>query len=206
MTAGQSKNIRTNKSFLFKVLALKLSLVILFFGPSFFRILNSNAKGLDPIVYAQPSSSTLSDSSRSRASNQTTATKPAEVIIGQSVVKVAEAHYDPEQARLMVPKTTAAWFTESPKINQGGATFIYGHNTKEVFLPVLSLEDGDQITIKGEDGLVYIFYKTKTVVLDPKNTEILDNLYTEENDLIILTCTTDFRNSRRVATYFKAKV
>lgn len=129
-------------------------------------------------------------------------TKPAAINIGNGFVPVTDSVYNQAQKQLVVPSSSVAWLTDSPMINSSGAALIYGHNSDQFFAKLNNFQDGQQVVIQGQDGNEYKFRKTKSAEVSPSDTSVLYNLADRKENLILITCSQDYFNSKRVITYF----
>lgn len=92
----------------------------------------------------------------------TLAGKPSRIVITSQGIDltVVEGVYDPNSKTWTLSKDKAHYALMTPAANnQGGNTFIYGHNRKEVFSKLSKVKTGDEATVYTENGhkFVYVF-------------------------------------------------
>lgn len=148
----------------------------------------------------------LSDTTNHKVMDVKTApkpTKPLYINIGFGDISITDSVYDEGSKQLLVPKNSVAWLTASPKINQTGATLLYGHNSKDIFANLVKMPTNEVVILTGEDGRTYRYKKIKSEEVKPSDTDILYNLENRKEDLITLTCSLDYFNSKRILSYFE---
>jgi len=139
----------------------------------------------------------------------------------ESTSTVAKAIIDGEPIALTIEKlnidlpikfgafdsTTDSWtlsddsvyFAQVTKLpnNQGGNTFLYGHNTKAVLEPLSGLSVGDKAIIKTANGYAFIYSYTGDAVIPPNLTSVLNDS-PEWPRLTIMTCDGVWSQARRL--------
>ncbi len=93
----------------------------------------------------------------------------------------------------------AAYFATMTTLpnNQHGNTFIYGHNTRQVFEPLSGLVPGDIITITTTNGHVFSYSYSHDSIIPPDLTSVLySNPKTPQ--LTIMTCEGILSQTRRL--------
>lgn len=129
--------------------------------------------------------------------------RPFKIDIGNGFIDIIESEYDSASKILKVPENSAAWLTTSQKMGEPGAVLIYGHNSNKIFRSVVNNNDFYAVEVLDELNRVRKFKKIRSEELNPENTSILHNLSGRDEDLILITCSLDYFNSKRVAVYFK---
>lgn len=116
------------------------------------------------------------------------------------ILKVAPGSYD---------ETVDAWTLSDDKAhyaditslanNTSGNTFMYGHNTAQVFAPLYQLQPGDTAIVRTSNGLrfQYVFNGTQTV--NPTATTVLAT--SETSILTLMTCEGVFDEARRIVVF-----
>jgi LPXTG-site transpeptidase (sortase) family protein len=110
---------------------------------------------------------------------------------------IIDGEYDAEKDSWTLSKTKAhfATMTSLPN-NETGNTFIYGHNTNEVFAPLAWLEEGDIVRVRTTNKLVFQYRFSGKKIVDPNATSILANARTPR--LTLMTCEGVFSQARSV--------
>lgn len=191
------KIVKTTNSIWFKVFACALVIFNLYAFIEFRSIKKDNAAEQSiekpPVVNTNQVTNTAITSPE----------KPIKVDIGNGFIEVVESEYDSASQTLKVPEDSAAWLTTSQKMGEPGAVLIYGHNSNKIFRSVVNNNDFYAVEVLDELNRVRKFKKIRSEELNPENTSILHNLSGRDEDLILITCSLDYFNSKRVAVYFK---
>ena len=184
---------------------IKLKLVVVsvvVFGSFWIPGLLNSFKKNNKVDATVPQPAISQPTTESAKSNNLEPTRPAAINIGNGFVPVTDSVYNQNEKQLVVPSSSVAWLTDSPMINSSGATLIYGHNSDQFFAKLNNFQDGQQVVIQGQDGHEYKFRKTKSTEVSPSDTSVLYNLTDRKENLILITCSQDYFNSKRVITYF----
>jgi len=118
---------------------------------------------------------------------------------------IVDGEYDKEADTwtLSEDKAMFATITALPN-NEVGNTFIYGHNTMAVFMPLAELRTGDIVRIGTTNGLTFQYRFTGKTFVEPDAAEILAP--TSKPRLTLMTCEGIFSESRRVMYFDFEKV
>lgn len=101
---------------------------------------------------------------------------------------VADGAYNPSDGSWTLSKDKVHFALPSaPANNQEGNTLIYGHNRKEVFAKLLSIQPGAAAIVTTENGYRFTYIYTQTETVDPTATEIFG--YQGAPRLTLQTCT-----------------
>lgn len=188
----------TNKLW-FKLIIFSLLIFNIFALPKFLSIekSNKNIELVSKTNWVEPSKIENSDKNITAEP-----TKPLYINIGFGNIDITDSEYDEASRQLLVPKGSVAWLTTSARMGEPGATLLYGHNSKEIFADLAGTPNNQIITLTGEDGRTYRYKKIKSEEVEPSDTSILYNLKQQKEQLITLTCSLDYFNSKRIITYF----
>lgn len=119
--------------------------------------------------------------------------------IGLTVPLTAGEYYT-ETSAWNVSSTHAHFATISALPNDhSGNTVIYGHNSKEIFAQLFSLNVGDLVEIKTVDNLTFVYKMRDTARVRPDEVSVLDT--TNLPQLTLLTCEGTWNEHRRLV-YF----
>lgn len=183
-------------SIISKLFLLGVVLISVFAVPLALRKDGSKISDIDYIAQsAQPAAQSPPTSAQQP-------TAPVAIKFNQLQINVDQSVYDQAKKQLLVPDNSAAWLQDSAKLNQSGSIFIYGHNSKAIFGSLKNLQTGDKITVVGEGGGEHLFAKNRTESLKPSDTSVLYDLKNKPDELILMTCSDDYFNSKRELTYF----
>lgn len=87
--------------------------------------------------------------------------------------------------------------------DRSGNTFLYGHNTQKVLMPMSNIVPGDIVTIDTANGYTFTYAYTKDAIIPPDMTSVLyDN--PAQPRLTVMTCEGIWSQARRLM-YFDLK-
>jgi LPXTG-site transpeptidase (sortase) family protein len=84
-----------------------------------------------------------------------------------------------------------------------GNSIFYGHNWTSLLGRLPGARIGDEVTITMDNGIVKTFVITKTKIVSPNDTEVLDD--TNFSRLTLYTCT-GFLDSKRFVAFAQPKI
>lgn len=115
-------------------------------------------------------------------------------------VTVINGYYFPDKKSWTLTKTNAQYATITPlPNNQGGNTFIYGHNRWEVFYKLLKLKVGDQAIIYTDNGHKFVYQFRTANETSPNDTSLFN--YQGPPILTLQTCTGIWYQNRDLMTF-----
>lgn len=128
--------------------------------------------------------------------------KPLRIVIpSQNIdLTVIEGSFNPRTKEWTLTKDKAQYAVNSSVANnQGGNTFIYGHDIPQVFRNLVNLKPGDIATVYTENNLVFTYKFRSEVIVPPTDTTIFS--YTGAPILTLQTCSGYWSESRRLMTF-----
>jgi LPXTG-site transpeptidase (sortase) family protein len=124
---------------------------------------------------------------------------PVSVTVARLGIELAiiDGQYDrrTDSWTLSEDKAQFARMTDLPNTTAGN-TFIYGHNTEQVFARLSNLEPGDTATISMSDGSFFTYVYNGNHIIQPDNTSVLKS--TSKPQLTLMTCEGLLSQTRRV--------
>lgn len=103
-------------------------------------------------------------------------------------ITVAKGYYNQRTQKWTLSRDKAhfAIMTSRPN-SQGGNTYIYGHNRKEVFTRLTKVKPGAEATVFTETGQKFTYRMTKSITTKPEDSSML--FYEGAPILTLQTCT-----------------
>jgi sortase (surface protein transpeptidase) len=132
---------------------------------------------------------------------------PSQILIPSRSIDLhlEEGKYIPENKSWTLNDTGAHYaITSSPANDFGGTTFLYGHNNKLGFGPILGMSPGEIATVVTENNLTFTYKLERTDRLNPEDTTILENTSTPR--LVLQTCSGNWNEHRQVYIFKLIKV
>lgn len=147
------------------------------------------------IVPGTPIEPTDSNTSEAKANAQPVAISSSAV---QLSVAIRPGYYD-VNSQTWTLTNDAAYFAAmtTPPNTAAGSTYIYGHDTNEVFHPLNDLQTGETVTIKTSDGTKYVYALQETHDLSPNDSSWLRS-QPDKPQLVLQTCAGLWSQYRRV--------
>lgn len=158
--------------------------------------LNSNPSVVATVAPVQP----LVTAKQAPIKKQIIAGKPISIEVARLAINlpIHDGVYDDKTGQWSLSDDSAyfATITKQPN-NQSGNTFIYGHNTQRIFMPLSQLVKGDVVTIKTANNHTFTYsYTSDTFVLPDLTSVLYDNPTSPR--LTIMTCEGIWSQARRL--------
>lgn len=126
--------------------------------------------------------------------------QPARVAITRLGIDlpVVDGTYDAARDTWTLLDDSVQFATMTPHPNnQGGNTFLYGHNTVAVLEPVKDITLGDVLTITATNGKVFTYSYTGDASVTPDKTDVL-SAPSAKPQVTLMTCQGLFSETRRL--------
>lgn len=120
-------------------------------------------------------------------------------------LKVTPGYYNPKNQSWTLSLNDAQWGTMTAQANnRGGATFIYGHYRKGVFLYLPKIQPGAIAKVTTDNGhlFTYVFRGSRTTT--PEDTSLFN--YRGRPVLVLQTCTGVWYQNRQLFSFDLAEV
>lgn len=128
--------------------------------------------------------------------------KPVRVVVPSQGIdlQVVDGHFNAETGEWTLTRDKAQYARiSSIANNQGGNTFIYGHDLPAIFRNLVNLKPGDTATVYTENNLVFTYKYRDAIIVPPTDTTIFS--YTGAPILTLQTCSGYWSESRRLMTF-----
>jgi LPXTG-site transpeptidase (sortase) family protein len=128
--------------------------------------------------------------------------KPVRVIVPRHSIDlpVIEGSFDQKTGEWTLTNDKAQFaLNSSIANNQGGNTFIYGHDRPHIFRPLADLKEGDVAEVITENNYRFVYRYRTAVTVPPTNTSIFN--YTGPPVLTLQTCSGAWSQYRRLMTF-----
>ena len=119
-------------------------------------------------------------------------------------VEVRNGIYDIPSKTWTLSENAAHFATRTNQLSNNknnGLTFIYGHNTDEVFKNTKNIKNGDIIEILSDKGDIFLYEFTEEQVVKPNDVSVLDYSDDDKSKLIVMSCTGTWNQDRRVMNF-----
>ena len=161
------------------------------------------------VIYSMRPKSVASFSIQQVSIQQPDSTKPEflsatpnRIIIPEKSVSVPveDGVYDSISKKWTLGSKTAhhALITPNPN-NQSGNTFIYGHNKRDVFGPIVDLNPGAEALIETDEGITFRYVLRSVKDVDPSDISLFE--YEGPAILTVQTCSGAWYEQRRLFTF-----
>lgn len=128
--------------------------------------------------------------------------KPVRIIVPSQGIdlSVIEGDFNPKNGEWTLTKDKAQYAVMSSVANnQGGNTFIYGHDIPQVFRNLVNLKPGDIAIVYTENNVAFTYKFRSEIIVPPTDTTIFT--YTGAPILTLQTCSGYWSESRRLMTF-----
>jgi len=127
--------------------------------------------------------------------------KPVEIMVPAVGidVPVQPGVYNETKKTWNISNTAAYFATVTAFPNTvSGTTLIYAHNSTDLFGPTSRVEAGDTATVVTESGDTYTYTYRGEDNVSPTDTEIFESSHSGSPQLILLTCSGSWNQTRRL--------
>lgn len=115
-------------------------------------------------------------------------------------LQIEKGYYNPNQLNWTLSKTKASYAVMTPQPNnKGGNTFIYGHDTKEVFSKLSGITQGAQAIVYTDNGYRFTYQLVRVNVVKPTMTGFLN--YQGPPIMTVQTCSGLWYENRSLFTF-----
>lgn len=128
--------------------------------------------------------------------------KPVRLVIPSVSIDltVADGLYDQKTGAWTLSKDKAHYATITPFANNiEGNTFIYGHNRRSVFAPLLKMKTGDKALVYTDNNKVFTYTLRDFKDVDPTDASLFT--YQGKPILTLQTCSGTWYENRRLFTF-----
>ncbi|MEO5950353.1 MAG: sortase [Candidatus Saccharimonadales bacterium] len=144
---------------------------------------------LDPMMSSTVAAVSTSTVSTKKSTDETSAQEPVHISVPNTglSVNIQPGYYNEKDGSWTLSKTEAQFAVISNEPNTvSGNTYIYGHNTSEVFAKLQDVKTGDKAIVSTADGKQYTYVLVSTKEVSP--TDVDQFSYKGKPILTLQTC------------------
>lgn len=171
--------------------------LIAFFAPHWLPFLNTKSTQAAIAVQKAPD-----NGSKTKEGATVIAGKPVRVKVPAANIDlpIADGTYDNKKATWTLSDTTAHYALVTPFANNTqGNTFVYGHNTNQVFGRLLKIAVGDKAYIETDNKKVFEYTLRSSKDVEPSDVSLFT--YKGKPILTMQTCAGTWDQNRRLFTF-----
>lgn len=145
--------------------------------------------------------------SQQDASAELISGKPVRVVVASQNIDltVADGSYDPRSGEWTLSQDKAHFaLISTPANNRNGNTFIYGHNTPQVFKRLADVKAGEEAQVITDNGYKFTYKYRTSINVKPRDTAVF--AYQGPSILTLQTCSGLWDETRQLLTFDFVKV
>lgn len=192
------KKIRRAWPVIFALNVVALSVIVGFFFPQWLPFLQKDVQGAVVI----PASIAPVDGQTTTTGTVVEAGKPIRLVIPSVKIdiQVADGLYNQKTGEWTLSKDKAHYATITPFANNiEGNTFIYGHNRRSVFAPLLNIKPGEQAFIYTDNNKMFTYTLRDSKDVEPTDASLF--AYQGKPILTLQTCSGTWYQNRSLFTF-----